>query len=106
VVNSRDKGARLEREAAHALNSELGLRTERGARNGVRGGADLIGVPGVRFEVKGRKSIGALRFLDQARTEAKAGEVPVVLMRENAGDWVLMVPLEHVRALIERLPPA
>lgn len=104
MVNSRDKGARLEREAAHALRSELGVPAERSARNGVPGAADVIGLPGVRFEVKGRRSIGALRFMDQARAEAEDYEIPVVLMRENGGDWHLMMALSDVLGLLERLP--
>lgn len=102
-MNSRRKGARLEREAAHALRVELGIEASRSARNGVDGAADLItNLPGVRIEVKGRRSIGAFRFMDQARAEA-GEDIPVVMMREDAKDWVLMVPLTYVRRLAKRL---
>lgn len=108
-MNSRRKGARLEREAAHALRSELGLEATRSARNGVDGAADLDVPPGARFEVKGRRKIGAMRFMDQARVAASQdhrGSVPVVMMREDAKGWVLMIPIEHVRGFVQWLDSA
>jgi len=58
-INSRQKGARIEREAAKFLTS-LGYLTTRAARNGVDGAADLVLPPtlsGVHVEVKGDESI-------------------------------------------------
>ena len=98
-MNSRAKGARLEREAARAVEESLGLPARRSARNGVTGAADIVGTPGIRFEVKGRASLAVARFLDQARAEAAPGEVPAVLMRENGGQWLLMVELGSFTAL-------
>ena len=106
MVNSRAKGARLEREAAHAIRTYLSLPAERSARNGVEGAADIVGTPGIRFEVKGRRSIGAVRFLNQAFLESEKDEVPVVLMREDGGPWILMVELRDVDRLVERISPS
>lgn len=105
-MNSRDKGARLEREAAHALNRTFGRIAQRLARNGVEGAGDLQLPLGLHGEVKGRKSIASLRFSDQAEADAKAGNLPFVLMRENGGPWYVQVRLEHLAELAERLVDA
>ena len=106
MVNSRAKGARLEREAAHALNAEFGVGASRSARNGVDGAADVL-APGLAVEVKGRRSIGAVRFLEQAAAAIDLeGRTPLVLMREDGGPWVLMVELKHARELLQRLLPS
>lgn len=86
MTNSRQKGARIEREAAEALRDVLGISARRSVQYaGVAGDADLIsGLPSVHFEIKSRKSIGALRFMEQAQADAaKAKTVPMVLLREN-----------------------
>lgn len=86
MINSKAKGARIEREAAEALRSTLGIEARRSQQySGAAGDADLVSaIPSVHFEVKARKSVGALRFMDQARDDAaKAKALPVVLMREN-----------------------
>jgi len=102
MVDSRRKGARLEREAAHALNRQFGRIAARAARNGVDGAADLQ-VEGVSVEVKGRRKIGALRFMDQARSQARGQEVPAVLLREDGGEWHVLVRLTELEALVARL---
>lgn len=106
MVNSRAKGARLEREAAQALRDALGLQAVRSARNGVPGAADVMVPGGLHVEVKGRRSIGAARFLDQALADKKPEDVPLVLMREDRGDWLVLLPLADVRRLLEYLSPA
>lgn len=93
----------MEREAAADIQLTLGLPARRAARNGVPGAADIVGTPGIRFEVKGRRSIGALRFLDQARAEVQSGDVPVVLMRENGGPWALLLELSDLERFVQRI---
>lgn len=86
MVNSKAKGARIEREAAEAVASALGVEARRSQQYcGAAGDADITtSLAGVSFEVKARKSIGALRFMDQARADAAAKKsLPIVLMREN-----------------------
>lgn len=86
MVNGKAKGARIEREAAQAVTSALGVEARRSQQYcGAAGDADLnTTLAGVHLEVKARKSIGALRFMDQARGDAaKVKALPVVIMREN-----------------------
>jgi len=103
-VNSRRKGKRGELEAARALRDLLGLPVTRAAQHSGKEQSDLRGTPGVHWEVKLYAKIGACRFLDQAKRDC-GQDVPVVLMRENGGQWNVLVPLDRFRELLERLPP-
>ena len=104
MPNNRRRGANYEREVAHALRDLLGLDTRRGAQNGVKGGDDVQGWPGVRIEAKRRKSIALVRALEQAEADAKGGELPVVIAREDRGSSVLMIRLEDLPRLVEATP--
>jgi Holliday junction resolvase len=104
-INSRRKGADGERELANRL-SELGHSAHRTAQrqgNAEDGAADVLtDVPGLHLECKRVARIGAVRFYDQAtRDAAKTGAtLPVVAMRENRGDWLIMLSLaDFVRLL-------
>lgn len=107
MVNGKAKGARIEREAAQAVTSALGVEARRSQQYcGAAGDADITtSLPGVSFEVKARKSIGALRFMDQARDDAaKVKALPVVLMREN-GDtaFYALLRLEDLPEIARRV---
>ena len=92
-MNSRAKGARIEREAAKFLSS-LGFSAERNGRNGYS--ADDLRCPalaGVHIEVKGDESIDIwTKPLEDAYAQARdnAGDrVPVVLWKRRRRDWCL-----------------
>lgn len=92
-VNSRQKGARIEREAAKFLCS-LGFKAERMARIG-KSADDLFvkDLPNVHIEVKGNKamSIWSDLLFDawfQANTYCN-GRKPVVLWKLPFRDWCL-----------------
>lgn len=107
MVNGKAKGARIEREAAQAVTSALGVEARRSQQYcGAAGDADITtSLPCVHLEVKARKSIGALRFMDQARDDAaKAKALPVVLMREN-GDtaFYALLRLEDLPEIARRV---
>ena len=92
-MNSRAKGARIERDAAKFL-CELGFAAERNGRNGYS--ADDLRCPalaGVHIEVKGDESIDIwTKPLDDAYAQAKDnanGRVPVVLWKRRRRDWCL-----------------
>lgn len=104
-MNSRRKGKRGELGAARALRELFGVSVTRAAQHSGKEQADLRGLPGLHFEVKLYSKIGACRFMDQAQAES-GDDVPVVLMRENGGKWMVMVPLDELERLRQRLPPA
>lgn len=60
----------------------------------------------MHLEVKRYAKIAAMAFMEQAVRDSK-GLIPVVLMRENDGDWVMMVRLQDSvgfsRNLVEHL---
>lgn len=100
TINSRQKGAGHEREVSRELNETLGLETERGARNGVFGADDVIGMPGVHVECKRRKGIAALRWLEQSIRDS-GDDIPIVVMREDRGKNIVMVQLADLVRLAE-----
>ena len=103
---SRRKGARVEREAAAAVASALGVEAQRTAqRTGKLGDADLATtLEGVNFEVKARKSHAALRFYEQAEEDSAGKAIPVVLLREDGDRRIFaLLDLDHVRDLAVRI---
>lgn len=84
---SRNKGKVGEREAVKQCIEHWGADPDKCRRSAqVDGGltSDIVGaLPGFHVEVKRRKSIGALRFMDQAREDVGETELPLVLMRED-----------------------
>ena len=81
---SREKGKRVEREAARAVAEALGIEARRSVQFcGRAGDADLsTSLDGVHFEVKARAAHSALRFMEQAKADA-GDAIPVVLLRED-----------------------
>lgn len=98
---SRDKGKRGEREAAEALREHLGVQARRGVQyHGGPGSPDLAtSLPGVHFEVKRCESLSLYAAMDQAARDA-AGKIPVVLHRRNGKEWLVVVQLRDLKALI------
>ena len=104
---SKQKGKRVEREAAKALNYWLGIEARRSVQYcGGAGDADLTTtLDGVHFEVKSRAAHSCLRFYEQAAKDAtEASTIPVVLLRENGDtDFYVLVALSDLRALSRRV---
>lgn len=97
-MNSRRKGAVGERDAAAAITQHLGVKCSRMGRNG-RTAEDLDhALAGVHFEIKSRKGIAAMEWLEQAEEDC-GDKVPVVVMRENRGEWCALVRLSDLPAL-------
>jgi len=97
----RDKGKRGEREAVKEAISHWGANPDECRRTSqVDGGlkADIINaLPGFHVEVKRRKKIGALRFMDQAWEDSEGEcEIPLVLMREDGSQhWYVVFPMTY-----------
>lgn len=108
MVNSRDKGKRGELEARDQVRQHWSCpNCVRSAQVSGKFSADLLGGPdGLHLEVKRYAKIAAMDFMEQAVRDSK-DLIPVVLMRENDGDWVMMVRLQDSvgfsRKLLEHL---
>lgn len=103
-AHSRNKGKAGERELAAFL-------TERGfpARRGVqyKGGNDSPDIicqrlDGYHIEVKRRERFRLYDSLEQAKTDAATGKVPLVAHRANGKEWVMVLRLEDFLGLWEK----
>lgn len=93
MVNSRDKGARAERELAAVLRV-AGFNARRGQQySGANGDADVIGVPGYHIECKHVEALNIQKAMDQSRRDARPGEVPIVAHRKNRTGWLVTMDL-------------
>jgi hypothetical protein len=69
--------------------------------------SDLMGgPPALHIEVKRRKALAVYDFYDQAVMDAKDGETPVVLMRENDRGWLVMFAMEDTDAFCKAIEGA
>lgn len=105
----RRKGKRVELEAAHALDA-IGLPARRSVQYcGRAGNADVTldgGVP-IHVEVKARASHACIRFIEQAQADAKPGDIPVVLIREDGTPrFFALVSLDELPRLAEEIVSA
>ena len=96
---SRDKGCRGERELANKL-KEYGFDCRRGQQFcGANGDADVVGLDGIHIEVKRTERLSLYDALAQAKSDAREGEMPIVVHRKNNCEWVVVQPLEDWIAL-------
>ena len=121
-ASQRRKGAAGENEAAAWLSDRLGTVVKRKLGQARDGGCDLAVGP-FRIEVKRRARISSLKWLEQAQAacedewekretyyveppaigmEVKYVQppIPVVLCRQDRGDWVIMFRAEDALTLM------
>lgn len=93
-MNSRDKGARGERELTKALR-EYGYECRRGQQYcGANGDADVIGLPGIHIECKRVERLNIEDAMTQAIRDRREGEYPAVFHRKNNCKWLVTMRLE------------
>lgn len=94
MVNSREKGARGERELSKKL-SEYGYdcwRTQQYC--GANGDADVVGLPSIHIECKRVERLNLYDAIAQAKHDANDGEKPTVFHRKNNCKWLVTMELE------------
>ena len=98
-INSRNKGANGEREAAIWLQDKLGLGKipERNLEQIRKGGHDLIGFPPFCLEIKRSETL-ALRDWWLQVTQAITNEyyIPIVMYRQNNKKWKFLISARHI----------
>lgn len=103
-MNSRDKGARGEREAAAAWVDAVGGTARRGQQ--FAGGADspdvVTSYPDIHLEVKRTERGNPYVWMEQAIRDA-GGRCPVVLHRRNNQPWLLIVRLSDAQRLAAQI---
>lgn len=86
-INSRQKGARGEREFASICRG-YGYDARRGQQYcGANGDADVVGLPGIHVEVKRVERLNHEDAMSQSIADAKDGEIPIVAYRKNNDIW-------------------
>ena len=94
MTNSRQKGARGERELANVLKGH-GFDTRRGQQySGASGDADVVGLDGVHIECKRVEKLNLYDAMAQSKRDARAGEKPVVMHRKNDAEWLVTMTLD------------
>ncbi len=94
MTNSKQKGARGERELSSKL-KEYGYSTRRGQQYcGANGDADVVGLNGVHIEVKRVERLNIYDAITQAKTDANKGEMPTVFHRKDRCEWLVTMRLD------------
>ena len=92
-MNSRNKGARGERELASKL-KEYGYDCRRGQQYcGANGDADVVGLPKIHIECKRVERLNLYDAMAQAKSDAKDDEIPAVFHRRNHDEWKVTLRL-------------
>ena len=92
-MNSRDKGARAERELAGIL-KQHGFECRRGQQYcGSNGDADVVGLPGIHIECKHVEKLNLYNAMSQSIHDARDGELPAVFHRKNHSEWLVTMRL-------------
>ena len=100
---SRDKGKRGEREVAELLRDH-GIPARRGVQYaGGNDSPDVIGLDGVHIEVKRSETLSLYSAMEQALTDAKAGDIATVWHRRSGRRWVVVLHAEDFIALMRTL---
>jgi Holliday junction resolvase len=93
-MNSKQKGARGERELSSKL-KEYGYETRRGQQYcGANGDADVVGLPGIHIECKRVERLNLYDAMSQAKSDAKNNEIPTVFHRKDRCKWLVTMELE------------
>lgn len=93
-MNSRQKGARGERELA-GIFRDYGYKARRGQQYcGANGDADVIGLPGIHVECKRVERLNLIDAIRQAVRDAKRGELSAVFHRRDRCEWLVTMRLE------------
>lgn len=99
-INSRRKGKAGELQLVRKLR-EYGWDCRRGQQYcGANGDADVVGIPGIHIECKRRNRLEPYEFIAQARHDARKGELPVVFMRRDNSDWLVLMDFDTAMQLI------
>lgn len=101
-MNSRDKGARFERQIANIL-KERGYEARRGQQySGANGDADVVGLPGVHIECKAVEHLNISNAYAQSVRDARDGEVPVVIHKKSREPIMITMTLADFLDFYER----
>lgn len=94
MTNSRQKGARGERELASVLR-QYGFDCRRGMQyKGGPDSPDVVGLPYIHIECKRVEKLNIYDAIDQSRRDSGEIDLPTVMHRRNNCDWLVTMRLE------------
>jgi Holliday junction resolvase len=88
MTNSREKGARGEREFT-SLCREQGYDVRRGQQYNGLEGEDVVGLPGIHVEVKRVQALNIEKAMSQSRRDSTREQLPIVAHRKNNSIWLV-----------------
>ena len=95
MTNSKQKGARGEREWAKFCRDQ-GYECRRSQQYcGANGDADVIGIDGLHMEVKRVERLNIYDAVSQAKSDARDEEMPIVAHRKNNHKWLVTMEAEE-----------
>ena len=98
-INSRQKGARGERQLAKKL-SEYGYECRRGVQyQGSPDSPDVIGLPNLHIECKCVERLNIIDAMEQSKRDAGESEIPVVMHKRNYTEWLCTLRLDDFMKL-------
>jgi Holliday junction resolvase len=101
-MNSREKGAKGERELAKVLR-EHGYDSRRGQQySGANGDADVVGLEGFHIECKRVEKLNIDNAMEQSIRDSRADEIPLVIHRKNRKGWLVTMRLDDFLQEVEK----
>lgn len=102
TINSRQKGARFERELARKL-SEYGFECRRGQQfSGANGDADVVGLPFIHIEAKNVQRLNIRDAMAQSERDAREDETPVVMHKKDRMPILVTLNLDDFMTMYKR----
>lgn len=93
--SQRDKGKVGEREVAKILQEHGWSDARRGQQyHGGGDSPDVIGIPGLHFEVKRVEKLNLKSAIKQSESDAADNEIPAVVHRKSREPWYVTLPFE------------
>lgn len=92
-INSRQKGAKGERELAKIL-KEYGYNCRRGQQYSGLEGEDVVGLDYIHIECKRVEKLDLYGAMDQSKRDRKQGQLPTVFHRKNNRKWLVTMELD------------
>ena len=94
MINSKQKGKRGELMLVKELNG-YGFNTRRTNQYCGNTGlaSDLVGLEKIHIEAKNTERLNIYDAVDQAKRDAREGEIPTVFHKKNRKEWLVTMPL-------------
>ncbi len=95
AINSKQKGARFERQLAGILRTKYGYNCRRTAQycGNTGDAADVVGLPGLHIEAKHQERMNLYDWMAQAARDARNG-LPAVFHKKNNADILVTMRLD------------